>query len=234
MNVAIILARCGSKRIPKKNTKIFCGKPLLAYAIDAAKKSDIFDHVFVSTDCEYVANISREYGAEAPFIRPAYLATDFIESIDVINHAIEWMKKKNMALKFVCCIYPNPFISHKDIRTCYDKISEGNWDYSFPTYHQNSIALRSFRAKNGGGLEMILPEFYKTRSQDLPIIMNDAAQFYWGRVDAWLDKYPIFSDRSTFLALPNWRVQDIDTMEDWNQAKVKFKKLVKNNTIDFI
>lgn len=230
MNIAVILARGGSKRIPHKNIKIFHGKPLIAYAIEAAQESMLFDRIIVSTDSDEIANVARHYGADVPFKRPAEFSTDQAGTFDTINHAIRWSQSKNLDVNFICCIYPNPFIFSKDIKECFQKIKSGRWSFAFPAKNQGSI-LRSFIAHHDQGLEMLYPEHLETRSQDLPRILGDAGQFYWGTVSAWLDKRPIFGNESTVVTLPHWRVQDLDTPEDWNSAELMFNSIKKTKKL---
>lgn len=220
MTIAIIPARGGSQRIPKKNIKDFCGKPIIAWSIEAAKKSGLFTKIIVSTDDPDIARIANFYGAETPFIRPADISDDFATTSDVICHAIIWLNNANIHPDYICCIYPTaPLIDFTDLEKGYEVINQGCWDYVFTAYE--SKVYRAF-VRGGKGLKMIFPEYSITRSQDLPMAMNDAGQFYWGRSHAWLEKKNIFAEESCPIMIPNFRVQDIDTLNDWKLAEHLF------------
>jgi pseudaminic acid cytidylyltransferase len=220
MKAAVIPARGGSKRIPRKNIRLFAGKPMIAHSIGAALRSGLFDRVIVSTDDEEIANVGREYGAEVPFIRPSELADDHIGTTEVIAHAVEQLRSRGADLSAVCCIYATaPFIRKEDLAYGLAILEGGSWQYVFSATTYASPIFRSFQKNQGGGLRMFFPEHFNTRSQDLPEAMHDAGQFYWGRPQAWLDKVRIFDVNSTVVTIPRWRVQDIDTEEDWARAE---------------
>ena len=231
MNIAIIPARGGSKRIPQKNIRDFCGKPMIAWTIEAAKKSKLFDHIIVSTDNKEIADIARNLGAEVPFTRPAELSDDFAGTTEVVSHATEWAVEQGFKLSAVCCIYATaPFLQAKDLSRGLQELQSGQWDYAFSATDFSSTIYRAFKQIPGGGLEMVFPEHFSTRSQDLPIAFHDAGQFYWGSIDAWLQKRIIFSNRSAPVFIPRIRVQDIDVPEDWVIAETLFKVLDLPNT----
>lgn len=223
IKVAIIPARGGSKRIPRKNIKEFFGKPMIAWTIEAAKKSDIFDRIIVSTDDEEIACIARKWGAEVPFMRPEELSGDHTATIPVIAHGINWLLGQGEELESVCCIYATaPFVDANDIRKGYEELIAGNWNYTFSVTDFSAPIFRSFKLSDSGGVEMFYPEHFNTRSQDLPEAFHDAGQFYWGKSKSWLQNKTIFSLESKAIPIPRWRVQDIDTPDDWMRAEKLF------------
>lgn len=221
MIIAIIPARGGSKRIPKKNIKGFFGKPIISYSIKAAIDSNLFDRVIVSTDCDEIAQVGSEYGAEVPFIRPKELSGDFLGTHEVVGHAIRWLENAGEVVDYACCIYATaPMIQVSDLIKGYDLLKTGKWKsviaatkYSYPIY-------RSFKKLPNGGLKMIFPEHYNSRSQDLSEVYHDAGQFYWAKSQEWKNKPGSgFSENNTIIELPHFLVQDIDTLDDWNRAE---------------
>ena len=221
MNIAIIPARGGSKRIPRKNIKEFCGKPMIVWSIEAAKASGLFDHIIVSTDDEEIAAVAKKWGAEAPFMRPAELSNDFTATIPVIAHAVEWAQGQGWKIDAACCIYATaPFVRPADIKKSLDLLNSGDWAYSFTATDYAAPIFRSFKMTSLGGVEMFYPEYFTTRSQDLPSAFHDAGQFYWGRPAAWLEGKIFFAPHSKPLTIPRWRVQDIDSAEDWIRAEM--------------
>lgn len=221
MNVAIIPARGGSKRIPKKNIRQFHGKPMICWSIEAAIKSGVFEKIIVSTDDAEIKDIAMRHGAEVPFLRPDDLSNDYSGTTEVIAHAIQWLEKHGIEISDVCCIYATaPFINISDLKSGYEKFHSGKWDYVFSATEYAAPIFRSFHEIEGGAIEMYYPEHFNTRSQDLPVALHDAAQFYWGKPGAWKDNKPIFGPQSTVVRIPRWRVQDIDTEEDWHRAEL--------------
>lgn len=226
MNLAVIPARGGSKRIPRKNIKAFCGKPMIAWSIEAAKASGLFDHIIVSTDDVEIAEVATRWGATVPFMRPADLSNDFVGTTEVIAHATQWAIDQDIDVDAVCCIYATaPFIQVSDLKRGLHALKSGDWAYAFTVTDYSSPIFRSFKQIGGGGLEMFFPEHFDKRSQDLPIALHDAGQFYWGRPDAWISAMRIFDSHSTPILLSRWRVQDIDTHDDWKRAEIIFKLL---------
>jgi N-acylneuraminate cytidylyltransferase len=226
MNIAIIPARGGSKRIPRKNIKDFCGKPMIAWSIEAAKLSGLFEHIIVSTDDEDIAAVSKQWGAEVPFLRPADLSDDHTGTTEVVAHAAQWAVDAGFALEAVCCIYATaPFIQASDIIKGWDVIRGSAWNYVFAATEYESPIFRSFQRNKNGGIEMFYPDHMKTRSQDLPIALHDAGQFYWGKTSSWIGMKPDFDENSTVIAIPRWRVQDIDTPQDWLRAEMMQKTM---------
>jgi len=226
MKLAIIPARGGSKRIPRKNIKLFCEKPMIAWSIEAALQSGCFDQVIVSTDDEEIADVARRYGATVPFVRPAELSDDHTGTIPVIRHAIEWVNAQGQSVEQACCLYATaPFVSPDDIRRGFDTLLDTGSDYAFSVTSYAFPIQRAIRLNAEGRVEMFNPEHLNTRSQDLEEAFHDAGQFYWGKADAWLQGRMIFSPASVPVALPRHRVQDIDTPEDWVRAEWLFKAM---------
>ena len=221
MKIAVIPARGGSKRIPRKNIKDFCGKPMIAWSIEAAKSSGLFERVIVSTDDAEIAEVARQCGAEVPFMRPAELSNDFAATTEVIAHATQWALDQGFDVAAVCCIYATaPFVQTDDLKRGWDALNSGNWDYAFTVTDFAAPIFRSFKQTAEGGIEMFFPEHFATRSQDLPIALHDAGQFYWGKPAAWLEGKRIFDKHSKPVLIPRWRVQDIDTLDDWERAEI--------------
>ena len=226
MKVAIIPARGGSKRIPRKNIKKFCGKPMIAYSIEAAVESGCFNRVIVSTDDTEIAKVAQAYNAEVPFIRPEELSNDYAGTIPVIQHAVNWLIEQGEAPEFICCLYATaPFITPKVIKQGLQQLEDTNAAYAFSATSYAFPIQRAFRIKPSLGVEMFEPEQFNTRSQDLEEAYHDAGQFYWGTKEAWLKEKVIFGPESTPVLLPRHRVQDIDTPEDWQRAELLFKAM---------
>jgi pseudaminic acid cytidylyltransferase len=226
MNIAVIPARGGSKRIPRKNIKDFCGKPMIAWIIEAAIASRLFDYIIVSTDDTEITEVARSYGADVPFVRPADLSDDYTSTTEVIAHATQWALNQGFNVNTVCCLYATaPLVQIEDLTRGLKSLESGKWDYAFTVTDFASPIFRSFRKTSDGGLEMFFPEHFSTRSQDLPTALHDAGQFYWGRPSSWLKGKQIFSNHSTPIYIPRWRVQDIDNKDDWIRAELIFNQL---------
>ncbi|OEF51345.1 pseudaminic acid cytidylyltransferase [Enterovibrio norvegicus] len=220
MNIAIIPARGGSKRIPRKNIKDFHGKPMIAYSIEAAIKSGCFDQVIVSTDDQEIADVALKWGASVPFLRPKNISDDHATTLDVIVHAIEWMEQQNIQATTVCCLYATaPFIQPCDIQKGLELLRSSSAEYCFSATSFAFPIQRALKVSNSATVEMFSPEYEQTRSQDLTEAYHDAGQFYWGQVSAFKKRKPIFSSDSKAVILPRIRVQDIDTVEDWDFAE---------------
>jgi len=227
MKVAIIPARGGSKRIPRKNIREFAGKPMIAYSIECARQSRIFDRIIVSTDDDEIAQVARKFGAEVPYLRPKEISDDYTGTTEVIAHAIAWLRETGDQPSVVCCIYATaPFISQKDLKQGLHILESGDWQYVFSATTYAFPIFRSFQQALDGGVEMFFPEYFETRSQDLPEALHDAGQFYWGLSQAWVDQLRIFGKWSTVVDIPRWRVQDIDTREDWDRAELMSRYLM--------
>jgi len=220
--IAIIPARGGSKRIPRKNIKNFHGKPLIAYSIEVALDSKLFNKVIVSTDDEEIATIARKYGAEVPFLRPKELSDDFAGTGDVIRHALEELNKKNI-YDYVCTIYATaPLLQIKYLVEGYNKLKNTNAVNTFSATSMPFPIQRTFKLNDNGRCEMFTPEHYSSRSQDLEEAYQDAGQFYWRKIGK-LSKENMFGLDSIPIILPRYLVQDIDTLEDWQRAEIMYE-----------
>lgn len=224
MNIAIIPARGGSKRIPRKNVKLFHGKPMIAWSILAAKQAGCFQRIIVSTDDVEIAAVAQEYGAEVPFIRPDDIANDYATTGEVISHAITWLKHQGQTPERVCCLYATaPFVGPDDLRQGLALLTANSeCQFVFSATRFGFPIQRAIKLDDSGRVSMFSPEYLLTRSQDLEEAYHDAGQFYWGRSSAWLDKAPIFAAQSRVVLLPSYRVQDIDTADDWLRAERLF------------
>lgn len=230
MKLAIIPARGGSKRIPRKNIKPFCGKPMMAWSIEAARFSGCFDHIIVSTDDREIAEVAHQYGVEVPFTRPAELSDDYTGTVPVIAHAIDWMSRNTGPVSLACCIYATaPFVLPDDLKRGLSLLEDTGADYAFSITSYAFPIQRAVRVTADARVEMINPEHFNTRSQDLEESFHDAGQFYWGRAAAWLSGKPLFTPAASPVVLPRHRVQDIDTPEDWERAEWLFKSMQVHN-----
>ena len=229
--VAIIPARGGSKRIPKKNIKDFFGKPLIAYSIETALKSKLFSRVIVSTDDEEIASIAKEYGAEVPFIRPKELSNDFTGTSDVTKHAVDYLSSHGEVYDYVCTIYATaPLLQVEYLTKGLEKLQNSDAVNAFSATSMPFPIQRTFRLTDEGRCKMFTPEHYNTRSQDLEVAYQDAGEFYWSKLGKISDE-TMFSKESIPVILPRHLVQDIDTLEDWYRAELMYKilKEEKNN-----
>jgi N-acylneuraminate cytidylyltransferase len=230
MNVAIIPARGGSKRIPRKNIKPFLGKPIIARSIETALASACFDRVIVSTDDEEIAGVSRSFGAETPFMRPAELADDQAATLPVVAHAVNWLIGQDQAPDHVCCIYPTaPLLLPSDVRKGYDLLRSTGADYVISCCAFEFPVQRSVEITGGGFLAAAFPEYIDRRSQDLKPLYHDAGQLYWGATDSYVKMKPFFQSRAVPLILPRLRVQDIDNEEDWARAEFLLQWMGEQN-----
>ncbi|GDY27927.1 pseudaminic acid cytidylyltransferase [Agarivorans sp. Toyoura001] len=221
--VAIIPARGGSKRIPRKNIKLFNGKPIIAYSIESALQSQCFDRVIVSTDDTEIASIAKQYGAEVPFIRPANISNDYATTLDVIHHAVATLSTEQQ-FRDVCCIYATaPFITPSQLLEGKKLFADKNADYLFPVAEYPSAVQRSLLREKSGFLTMAYPEYLNSRSQDLQTAFYDTGQFYWGKASAFLNRTPIYSDKSVGLPVEKNSCVDIDDLQDWALAEFLYK-----------
>ena len=228
MRIAVIPARGGSKRIPRKNIKLFCGKPMIAWSIEVAVKSECFDRIIVSTDDIEIADIARQYGAETPFLRPASISGDRIGTNPVIAHTIKYFQEEKLLIDLVCCISATaPFIQADDLRYSLLNIKADDTNYCFSVTSYPFPIQRSIRITKENRCEMFQPEMFNKRSQDLEDAYHDAGQFYWGKVKAWIKNKSIFSSESIPYVLPRFRVQDIDKPEDWERAELMYEAYKK-------
>jgi pseudaminic acid cytidylyltransferase len=229
MNVCVIPARGGSKRIHKKNIKDFLGKPIIAYSIEAALDSQLFDKVIVSTDDESIAEVAKDYGAEIPFVRPKELSDDFTSTNVVVKHAINWFLGQGIEINYVCCIYATaPFVKVTYLRQGLELLDNSNQLFSFSVTSFPFPVQRAIKINNDK-ISMLYPEHALIRSQDLDETYHDAGQFYWGRSQAFLDDVDLFSKNSIPIILPRYLVQDIDTLEDWKRAELMYKTISMEN-----
>ncbi len=229
MNIAIIPARGGSKRIPRKNIRVFAGKPMIAYAVTAAIRSDLFEHIIVSTDDQQIAELARKYGAEVPFLRPRELADDYIATVPVIAHAVAHCGVLGWNAEHVCCIYPAvPFLQTDDLLLSLQQLMHADAEFCFPVTEFPASVQRALRRDNQGNMMPLYPEHYFSRTQDLEPTYYDTGQFYWGKAEAWLQNPKIHSQGSGYV-IPNWRVADIDTLDDWKRAELMYKALNHNS-----
>ena len=225
-NLAVITARGGSKRIPKKNIKEFCGKPIIAYSIEAALESGLFDEVMVSTDSEEIADIARGYGAKVPFFRGKVTSGDHATTEDVLFEVIEMYKERGMEFDNVCCIYPTaPFVNAEKLRRACSVLEERPEANSVIPVVRFSFPPQRGMIQRNGMLEYQFPENAMTRSQDLEPVYHDCGQFYFSRIEA-LEKYrDLICPGTVPLEMPEEEVQDIDNYSDWNMAELKYKMM---------
>jgi len=224
MKLCVIPARGGSKRIPRKNIKEFCGKAMIGYSIEVAIASQCFDQIVVSTDDAEIAEIAKSFGASVPFMRPDELANDYTATVPVIKHAIEWFDNQGQSVSEVCCLYATaPFVQVDAIRKAYKQMKQERSDYCFTV---TSFAFPIQRAINitvENRINMLYPEHLETRSQDLEDAYHDAGQFYWGKSEAFRQQKPLLSKYASPYILSRHLVQDIDTLEDWTRAELMYK-----------
>lgn len=222
MTLAVIPARGGSKRIPRKNIKPFCGKPMIGYAIEAALQSKLFENVVVSTDDEEITEIAIQFGAKVPFTRPPELSDDFAPTVPVIAHAIQHCDKLGYNIDEVCCIYPSvPFISINDLKTALDRLREGDVEFVFPVAQYPSPIQRALMKNADSSIKPFFQENVSKRTQDLEPSYFDVGQFYWGKGKSWQSELNLHL-HSAAIEIPEWRAVDIDTFLDWNRAEILF------------
>lgn len=222
MHIAIIPARGGSKRIPRKNIRPFHGKPIIAYSIETAMNSGLFDHVVVSTDDAEIAEVAEGFGASVPFMRPAELADDHTGTTAVLRHSLQWVTDNWGEVQSVCSIYPTaPFVRVSDLMKGKSALEQFPAAFSVTTFPYP--IFRALQRSAEGRVSMVWPEHVMTRSQDLPEGWHDAAQFYWAQGDYILGGGDFMSGDAFGVEIPRMRVQDIDTEEDWEQAEALFR-----------
>ncbi len=221
--IAIIPARGGSKRIPRKNIRDFLGKPVIAYSIEAALKSGLFDEVMVSTDDEEISRIAQQYGASVPFVRSEESANDYATLADVLSEVINEYDQRGMTFDTVCCLLPTaPLVTHTDLINGYDKLREG-YDSVCPVVAFSYPILRSLELNETGILRMKWPEYASTRSQDLQPAYHDSGTFYWIKRETLIQEKKLFATNGSAIVLDECSVQDIDTLTDWKLAELKYK-----------
>lgn len=222
--MAIIPARGGSKRIPRKNIKPFCGIPIIAYSIQAARDAEIFDRIIVSTDDAEIMQVAQKHGAEVPFQRPAELSDDFSGTDPVFLHVLDWLKGNDYEVRYACCIHATaPFLRAKDLQYGLERLCAEKATTAFSVTSYPSTIFRALRLNSANRLKMLWPENFEKRSQDFEQVFHDAAQFYWVDVPKYLHEKRLFSKDSVAIFIPRYLVQDIDTLEDWERAEKMFQ-----------
>ena len=229
MKIAVIPARGGSKRIPRKNIKMFDGLPMIGYAIKAAIASNLFDQVIVSTDDDEITQVAKSYGALVPFKRPAELSDDQTVTVPVIGHAVKWSIQQGHQIEAACCIYPCvPFLAAQDLIVAYQIFKDKNAQYVYPVVAFHSSPWRAMTIPKDGPMEFIFPEFELTRTQDLPVCYHDAGMFYWGKASSWITGLKMHSNGFGYV-MDGKKIVDIDTIDDWALAE-RIAKLSKEQT----
>ena len=226
-NLCIIPARGGSKRIPRKNIKPFMGKHIMAYSIEAALKSGLFDEVMVSTDDEEFAEVAKKYGASVPFLRSEATANDYATTVDVLLEVVEMYKQRCKEFDTVCCLYSTaPFVSPERLSEAYGMLSD-QIDGCFTIVEYSYPIQRSLRINDSGLVEMKYPEYLKSRTQDLEKVYHDAGQFYFVKKDVLCKEKTVWCKNTAPLVLSELEVQDLDTLTDWQLAEMKYELIHK-------
>jgi N-acylneuraminate cytidylyltransferase len=224
--LAIIPARGGSKRIPGKNIRSFAGKPILAYSIEAALNSKLFDEVMVSTDDPQIAEVARQFGASVPFLRSAENSDDFSTTVDVLLEVAESYTNAGQTFDTACCIYPTaPFVSAELLSKAFTLLEEGKFNSVFPVVAFDYPIQRSLQRSENGKVEMVWPEYLLSRSQDLPKRYHDTGLFYWYRPNQLINERKLFGENSGALIISELECHDIDSPDDWEMAELKFRRL---------
>ena len=225
-NIAIIPARGGSKRIPRKNIRAFADKPIIAYSIKAALESGLFEEVMVSTDDEEIAAVAREYGAHIPFLRSAGNANDFATTADVLIEVLQQYSANGKEFLNACCIYPcAPFVTGNRLKEAFDILIQKDLDSVFPVMKFHYPIQRALKMNDRGLIEMFNPQYLSTRSQDLEPGYCDAGQFYWFNVKRFLEKKVVWTNNTTGIVIPELEGHDIDNLDDWKVAEIKYRIL---------
>lgn len=228
-SVCIITARGGSKRIPRKNVREFCGKPMLAYSVETAVTSGIFDVVMVSTDDDEIADVARKYGAEVPFMRSEATSNDYATTADVLREVLSEYGKRGAEFDTMCCLYPTaPFVQASELKEASAMIEAGASSV-IPVTSFDFPPLRGFRVGDDGSLEYAFPEYAQTRSQDLPEMVHDCGRFYFAKVASFYGTGSFITNNTRFLRIPIRLVQDIDTPEDWELAEQKYRAMTQED-----
>ena len=223
--LVVIPARGGSKRIPRKNIKDFLGRPIIAYSIEAALGSGLFDEVMVSTDDEEIAQVALAHGASVPFLRSPTSSDDHATTAQVLEEVLERYKEQGKTFDCACCLYPTaPFVTSETLKQGYSRLREGGYDSVFPVLRYSYPIWRSLKLEDGKAV-MNWPEHLQSRSQDLPPAFHDAGQFYWFRVDAFRESGKLFTANSGAIEISELQAQDIDSETDWRLAELKYRLL---------
>lgn len=226
-NLCIIPARGGSKRIPRKNIKSFMGKPIMAYSIDAAKASGLFEEIMVSTDDEEIAEVARKYGASVPFFRSEATANDYAGTADVLFEVLNEYKMRGLEFDNLCCLYSTaPFVTSERLNEAYNLLND-KVDASFTLVQYSYPVQRSLRKNEEGYVEMNFPQYLSSRSQDLEPIYHDAGQFYFVKVKSFYEEKTLWCKRTAPIVLSELEVQDLDTLTDWQLAEMKYELIYK-------
>lgn len=226
-SLCIIPARGGSKRIPRKNIKPFMGKPIIAYSIEAALNSGVFDEVMVSTDDEEIAGVARLFGASVPFLRSAETSNDYATTVDVLLEVVNKYKERGKVFNTICCLYSTaPFVTSERLKEASSQISD-IVDACFTIVQYSYPIQRSLRINEDYFVEMKFPEHLKTRSQDLEKVYHDAGQFYFVKTDSLINEKTVWCKKTAPLILSELEVQDLDTLTDWQLAEMKYQLLKK-------
>ena len=229
MNLAIIPARGGSKRIPRKNVKDFCGYPIIKYPIQEAKKSNLFDKIIVSTNDEEIAEIAKGYSAETPFLRPKELSDDYSSTVSVVVHAIKFLKNEGYDFQNICCIYPcSPLLRSKDLISSLNFMRKMQSESCIPVCEFSSAPQKALKIKEDGRLDWIYPNSKLSRTQDLEQTYHDVGSFYWATQDRWLSED---ISQGVGYIFNSSRVVDIDTPTDWKRAELLYKLLNQDSNI---
>lgn len=226
-SVCIITARGGSKRIPRKNVREFCGKPMLAYSVECALESGIFDTVMVSTDDAEIAEVARAYGAEVPFMRSEATSNDYATTADVLREVLDEYKARGTGFDTMCCLYPTaPFVRASELKEAAAMIEAGATSV-IPVTSFDFPPLRGFKVGEDGSLAYAFPEYAMTRSQDLPEMVHDCGRFYFANTCAYLEQGAFAMPGCKPLFIDPRLVQDIDDESDWALAETKYKEFMK-------
>lgn len=232
MRIAIIPARGGSKRIKKKNIKLFHGKPIIAWSIQTVLKSDIFDQVIVSTDDEEIADISKIFGASVPFMRPNNISDDYTDTKTVICHSINWLIRHDVKPDSVCCVYPtSPLLISEDLKKASKLVDMYPESFILPVCEYQYPINRALELESNGSIKPIKPEYMHRRSQDIKEAYHDAGQFYFGKTELWLKNKNILENNNMPIIIPRLRAQDIDNLEDWSLAEKLFEVNISDSDV---
>ena len=225
--ICVIPARGGSKRIPRKNIKLFFGKPIIAYSIQAAVNAGIFDEIMVSTDDEEIAEIAKQYGAKVPFFRSATTSTDLAITVDVLNEVLNEYKKRGEVFDYICCIYPTAlFVKPEKLRDSFNYMLDNGYDSAFPIVQFSYPIQRGLRINENQRVNMIWPQYINSRSQELEPTYHDAGQFYFRSVNKLEETNAMKGDNTYGIVTSELEVQDLDTMTDWELAELKYERFI--------